>query len=88
MSKVKILVTKKKATIDLPYGGRPKTYCRLIQYTPTATNALVLSSSSRLHISLSIKQSGGACAEDTHLFVRFAGYTYSMKELLRTEVKL
>ncbi|XP_064382127.1 uncharacterized protein LOC135331030 isoform X2 [Halichondria panicea] len=80
-------VVTKKRTIDLPHRGCPKTYCHLIQYTPTATNALVLNSSSRLHISLSIKQSGGACAEDTHLFVRFAGYTYSMKKL-PTKVKL
>ena len=74
-------VVTKKVTIDLPYGGRPKTYCRLIQYTPMPTNALVLNSSSRLRISLSIKPSGAACyTEDTHLFVRFAGYNYSMKD--------
>lgn len=56
-----------KASIVLPHGGGPKTYCRLIRYKPKS-----LQLNSDLKITLTIKPSTRHCHhEDTHLFMRF-----------------
>ena len=64
-----VLLYKKKITIDLPYGKGPKTHCRMITYKPINCKG-----SPCPLISLTIKPSGRCRHEDTHLFVRFAGY--------------
>ncbi len=65
------LVYKKTISINLPHGRGPKRYCRLITYKP-----LHCKLSPEPVITLTIKPSGRCHHEDTHLFVRFAGYNY------------
>ena len=56
-----------KASINLPHGGCPKTYCRFIRYKPKNFQL-----SSDLEITLTIKPNTIHCHhEDTHLFMRF-----------------
>lgn len=66
------LVYEKKTSIDLPHGKGPKTYCRWISYKPTNCKL-----SPDPVITLTIKPSRHCHHEDTHLFVRFAGYNYT-----------
>lgn len=65
------LVYEKKTSIDLPHGKGPKTYCRWISYKPINCKL-----TPDLVITLTIIPSGRCHHEDTHLFVRFAGYNY------------
>lgn len=55
-----------RKSIYLPYGCRPKIYCRRINFKPTD---FLLSSD--LVIALTIKPRGQCHHEDTHLFMRF-----------------
>ena len=72
---------EKKRTIDLPYGVGPKVYCHLIAYTPTGINKDT-KQSLKPRISVTIRPSSEKCHhEDTHLFVRFSGYSYNSKSL-------
>ena len=69
------LVYEKKISIDLPYGRGQKQYCCLITYRPPDCKC-----SPESVITVTIKPSSKTCRhEDTHLFVRFAGY-YSTLE--------
>lgn len=67
----KHLMYKKSVSINLPHGVGPKTYCRWISYEPTNWKL-----SPEAVITLTIKPSAHCYHEDTHLFVRFAGYNY------------
>ena len=68
------LLYEKKITIELPYGAGPKNYCRSIKYSP-----LHCKQNPQPLITVSITPSGSCHHEDTHLFVRFAGY-YSLSK--------
>lgn len=69
------LVYEKKIPIDLPHGKGPKTYCRFIRYKPIDCKL-----SPEPVITLTIKPSGRCQHEDTHLFVRFAGYHFQQPD--------
>ena len=73
-------VYEKKITIDLPHGKGPKTYCRYISYKPIGYEL-----SPEPIITLTIKPNRLCEHEDTHLFMRFAGYYF--KQTLPTKNK-
>lgn len=70
-----MLVYEKKIPIDLPHGKGPKTYCRFIRYKPIDCKL-----SPEPVITLTIQPSGRCQHEDTHLFVRFAGYHFQQPD--------
>ena len=69
---------KKEIGINLPHGARPKVYSYLVTYKPTDIDKAAKQSPKPL-ISVTIKPNGKCYREDTHLFVRFADYSYHPK---------
>ena len=60
---------EKKVSIQLPQGCATKIYRLSINYRPRDYKQ-----NPKPLITVAIKPSGDCCLEDTHLFVRFAGY--------------